>query len=660
MNTNSRIQAIAGVCVAGFLMASVGLSVSLASMQSKFKLVYTTTATDGQPPQVALGVAMGAFRGIFVNMLWMRANDLKEAGRFHESVELAKAITVLQPRFNRAWTFHAWNLAYNISVTTVTRQERWSWVRKGIELLRDQGLKYNPNDMHIHKELGWIFLHKVQGITDDANIYYKKMMALEWTVVLGQPPALDASSRTRSAAIERYANWLTPIAEAPTTLDALLASPDGPAVKELIDALRPLIRDNEQDFGYEFLTRVEIFKALKHSAYASSIRKNQFRDKAPQIEAIVNDPARARAWDVLLSFSRGKLLRETYNMDPAQMIRYTRKYGPIDWRNPAAHALYWSAQGVERSIPRAEDRTKKDYDFVNTDRVVMQAVQELYRTGTIYCDFLTMALTGGDGYYLAVNQAHFVETYGNILDEVRARSKYDQLWARGYSFYSAGYENFIKDTIRYFFRRGDLANADKWRKYITTWEGQNLNDPDRNRLLSLPLNEFVEKELWDRQSSPSVAISEVAGALDGAYFALRDGDTDMFRSQMKYARDFFRYFHEKQIRTNTVNMNDPRMSVLGGRFEDAAGYQFSNAITLWPVEDASAVFVAAPTELRQYAFDTLKARWQETLDENTKNGGQSFAKLFPEPPGMDGFRAELSAREREARERAAKMDLQFK
>ena len=33
------------------------------------------------------------FRGVFVNWLWMRANELKEAGRYHESVELASAIT---------------------------------------------------------------------------------------------------------------------------------------------------------------------------------------------------------------------------------------------------------------------------------------------------------------------------------------------------------------------------------------------------------------------------------------------------------------------------------------------------------------------------------------------------------------------------------------
>src|SRR5207253_542677 len=87
-----------------------------------------TRLVEGQPPQVAVGIAMGAFRGLFVNILWIRANQLKEDGRYHESMDLARAITQLQPRFPQVWVFHAWNMAYNISVATQTPDERWRWV----------------------------------------------------------------------------------------------------------------------------------------------------------------------------------------------------------------------------------------------------------------------------------------------------------------------------------------------------------------------------------------------------------------------------------------------------------------------------------------------------------------------------------------------------
>jgi hypothetical protein len=196
-------------------VASVGLSTLLASAASRAKLAYTDRVEEGQPPEVALGIALGAFRGIFVNFLWMRANDLKQAAKYYELNQLAEAITRLQPRFPRVWVFHAWNLAYNISVGTNTRTERWYWVNAGIALLRDRAIPANPNDLLLHKELAWIFLHKIQGVTDDSNRYYKMKVAEEWHSLLGAPPAADPKERGRAAAIERAAAFLAPIEAAP-------------------------------------------------------------------------------------------------------------------------------------------------------------------------------------------------------------------------------------------------------------------------------------------------------------------------------------------------------------------------------------------------------------------------------------------------------------
>lgn len=628
-----------GLCMAG----SGVLSVNLSAQQARHKLVYTTTATEGQPPQVAVGIAMGAFRGVFVNWLWMRANELKEAGRYHESVELAKAITTLQPRFPRAWSFHAWNLAYNISVTTQTAAERWNWVMQGVDLLRGPALKYNPNDLHIHKELAWIFLHKIQGVTDDANIYYKKMMAREWQVVLGVPPQYDPTARTRDQAVQRFVDWLTPIADSPTTLESLYAGPDGDAVRGLVGRIREKYTG---DFGFEFLEQYEVDRAMAGSGRRAAIEA-VFKPGA-KTRALIEDPAFAKAWPRLLAFARSKLLRERYNMDPSVMVRYTKKYGPIDWRHPAAHALYWAALGVENALPRSEARTARDYDFVNTDRVVIQAVQELYRSGLIYIDFLALELDPtARGFYLGVVEPNFVDTYGQILEELRSRSKVDNLFERGWSFYSAGYDNFLRDALRYYYRRGDLAKAEKFRQFLLTFEGQNLNDPDRNAILSLPLNELVQKELWDRQSSPYVAASEIFGAIQGAVLSLVDQDPDRFSAQIKYGRDYFNYYMEKQNR-NTVVAPDNRMALMGDNFDDFAGRNFSIIVQGLPFDQAANAYAGAPDWLRQYAYDFLKSLWSEVLKKEEGVGGKKFDQLFPEPPGMDVFRAEQQRRAKAA------------
>ncbi len=636
-------QLIAAAVLAVGMVVSGTTAVRLSVLAARHKLVYTTTATEGQPPQVALGIAMGAFRGIFVNLLSMRAEEMKEAGRYHEAVELSKAITTLQPRFPRAWTFHAWNLAYNISVSTQTNSERWRWVNEGIELLRDHGLRANPIDLHIHKELAWIFLHKVQGVTDDANIYYKKMIAKEWQTVLGAPPQFDPGVRDRAKAIERYVAWLSPVAASPSTLEALYAMENGELVRDLVAKLKELALPEELG-SYEFLTRYERDRAVARSSRGKAFL-SMFGPKNKAFQVLVDDPALASAWPPLLAHFRARLLREHYNMDPDVMVRFTQKYGPIDWRNPAAHALYWAAIGVEKAASRVEEQNSKDFDFVNTDRVVIQAVQELYRTGTVYVDYLAL-VTQGDGYYVADVEPNFVEVYGNILDEIRERSKVDNLFTRGWSFYSAGYDNFLRDAIRYFYRRGDIALAEKYRHTLLTYPGKNQNDPERDLNLSRPLEEFVQMELVDRQSSPNVAISEVNSSLLGAFFALRLGDDERFKSQIEYAQRFFLYFREKQAKFTAVNPGDARMDVLGDNFPDLAGITFARQLQMWPLDDARTAYNGAPDWLRQYAFRVMKQIHSEGLAKEIALGGKKFEEMFPEPPGMDAFVAAVNERMR--------------
>ena len=213
MRHNRLIQIIA-VGATGLMLAASGLTgASVSDSASRHKLVFADQLTESDPPEVALGIALGAFRGIFVNYLWIRANDLKEDGQYHEAIELSRAITTLQPRFPRVWVFHAWNMAYNISVSTQTPEERWEWVNAGVRLLRDEAIPANPNDMLLHKELSWIFLHKIGGITDDSNQFYKRALAKEWTLLLGNPPDHTAEIRDVEAATQAHVEWMTVVAD---------------------------------------------------------------------------------------------------------------------------------------------------------------------------------------------------------------------------------------------------------------------------------------------------------------------------------------------------------------------------------------------------------------------------------------------------------------
>ena len=169
---------------------------------------------ENAPPVLAFTtVALGGFRGLIANALWIRANDLQMEDRFFEQVQLADWITKLEPTFTQVWLVQGWNMAYNISVKFRDPYDRWRWVQRGIELLRDEGLKYNPREALIYRELAWFFQHKMGQNLDDAHLIYKYEWANEMTRVLGggrpnydellNPATAEARERARVVR-ERY------------------------------------------------------------------------------------------------------------------------------------------------------------------------------------------------------------------------------------------------------------------------------------------------------------------------------------------------------------------------------------------------------------------------------------------------------------------------
>lgn len=143
---------------------------------------------ENAPPVLAFTtVALGGFRGLIANLLWIRANDMQNEDRYFEQVQLSDWITKLEPTFVQVWLVQAWNMAYNISVKFRDPYDRWRWVQQGIELLRDQGIRYNPKEALLYRELAWFYQHKMGQNLDDAHLIYKYEWAREMTRALGGP-----------------------------------------------------------------------------------------------------------------------------------------------------------------------------------------------------------------------------------------------------------------------------------------------------------------------------------------------------------------------------------------------------------------------------------------------------------------------------------------
>ncbi|MEQ8771199.1 MAG: hypothetical protein RIB60_11905 [Phycisphaerales bacterium] len=646
MRTNTKICIIAALVLIASLGGAGWFSVALAGSVGRHGLAYTDRAEDGDPPQVALGIAMGAFRGIFVNYLWIRATQAKDEGRYFEAIELADAITQLQPRFPRVWVFHGWNMAYNISVTTQTPEERWRWVNAGIQLLRDEGLRANPNDMLLHKELGWIFLHKIGGYTDDANQYYKRQLAREWQEVLGQPPEFDYNADSAETRAQVFADWFRPIVDAPNSMSALRER--NPVAGELADAYRA---SSGMQPGKDLLSRVALVDALERigqldATVADFQSANAMGPRTRAFLELRNNPEYAGGWDDLIAFTRRRVLIDDYNMDPLVMLRLTENFGAIDWRLPGAHGLYWSFRGVREGQMEVDERNSEAFDFVNTYRIVVQSLQELWRFGTLYFNYLDV-VRGGAGYYQAVPNPDFLEAYGSIIDEAIAQAGIFEAERRVYRPYAAGYENLMEDAVTFYYRRGDLDAAERWYTKLRTWEGANAHAPgDRIERLSRTLDEFVQANVFERQDSPTVVVQEVFAALQSAFIqGLLFGDDEVFRGMFDFAIAQHRYYHSAQFRQIAAGGNTARTEYLDRDFRFVAGMMFAQVVVQLPPEEAELIYFNAPDDLKRYAYIALGERYQQVLDQTGDD--RPIDEIFPPPPGMDEFRQELFEKLRE-------------
>lgn len=151
--------------------------------------IAVSTSTDNLPPEIAfVNVGLGAFKGIFSDILWLKAISLQEQGKYFEMGKIAFWITKLNPQFTGATTFLAWNMAYNISIMYAAPKDKWEWVENAIAVL-ENAIRYNPNAPDLYKELAWIYLNKISDVFDSGNLFYKTQIAFEMQNIIGKDPS---------------------------------------------------------------------------------------------------------------------------------------------------------------------------------------------------------------------------------------------------------------------------------------------------------------------------------------------------------------------------------------------------------------------------------------------------------------------------------------
>jgi hypothetical protein len=433
---NLRVKKILLLLLAATLLIGSGQMQNVLNRDRERLGLTRMDALENAPPVLAFTtVALGGFRGLIANGLWIRANDLQQDDKFFEAAQLASWITDLEPHFEQVWAFQAWNMAWNISVKFKDFADRWRWIENGIELLRDHGIPYNPGDTLLYQQLGWIFQSKLGQTLDDANVYYKQQWADEMTPFFGA---------------------------------------HGTNFSELLNPQTTEARTN-----------------------------------------------------VLV-------LRDKYKIDPVFAHTVDEEYGPLDWRLPEAHAIYWGARGLD-AAKKNPGKVKTD-DLITLRRLIYQSMLQAFHHGRKIDDpysdefalepNLDMIGRANDAYLFFMNDDP--GSSNNIANAHR---------------------NFLKDAVYFLYGSNRSSEAAKWYKELgERYPNKTILDRDTNSFpRNLTLDDYavgrIQDELSDTSSERMTAVIE--NLVARSYYALALGQDDRFAGFKNLARKAYDHYYSK-------------------------------------------------------------------------------------------------------------------
>ena len=492
---------------------------------------------DIPPSLIFAAAATGAFRGLVVDILWMRADKLKEEGQFFDARQLAELITILQPRFASVWEFHAWNMAYNISVAIPATQpdQRWQWVKNGYELLRDQAIdKFKLKNITLYRELGRIFQHKIGGVSDDAHKYYKLQLALAMEPLLG-------------TADNAYFDLL---AEAPASWQEIKSDPN---ISPLIKAIKSA--DNAFSDDNQFVSN---YLSLRQDSRRFNPAAGKTIDDFRGTEALEKFDIFARAWQ----------LRKAWKLDPVLIRQINRTYGPIDWsdpnthlpldwRHPDSHAIYWAIKGLQTAAK--EEKSEIEVSEVNTDRIVAHSLQNLFRNGKIFIYELSRPASSQDSSQQPQMQIYkelflrpdlrMFEPYNNSV--LAILKKYKEAEDEGrYQTLQNGHRNMLINALLSFYQSGHKGHAQKIYNQL-----RKLYPLEK---FKVPLVVFARQRFAEELETIGIndAKEQISFLLRESYYLYAIHDDDASTGREKMAEEVYNYYQSKYSDENRIDLPD--------------------------------------------------------------------------------------------------------
>jgi len=297
----------------------------------------------------------------------------------------------------------------------------------------------------------------------------------------------------------------------------------------------------------------------------------------PNYDALLNPKTEADR-------QRVKTLREQYKLEPTIMKEVDERYGPLEWRLPETHAMYWATLGMKRC--------PKTNDIMVLRRVIYQDLKLAFERGRLIENKFTHMIQLGPNLDMipSANRAYleFMHLDPQYEDNLRTAHK-----------------NFLKNAIFYLYSYNRVTEASRWLKtYAENYPDQPMVYGDKNSLPGrITLDAYMVARYAEDvgETSTDSMRATVEGLISNSYYNLAIGEDDQASGYGMLAKKVWQHFTEQLAGTGSEKRmglppyDDMRAEVLqtvleqADQINPAIGNNLRSRLNLPPATNAPAI-----------------------------------------------------------------------
>jgi hypothetical protein len=237
---------------------------------------------------------------------------------------------------------------------------------------------------------------------------------------------------------------------------------------------------------------------------------------------------------------RARTLREKYKLDPLHMKAVDDEFGPLEWRLPESHAIYWATLGLQRA--------KKE------EQITLR--RETYQP-------LLLAFQRGRLIEFKVGDKKKYDIGPNLAMIPNANKAYEKAMAEDAEYrqhIATAHRNFLKDAVYFLYTHNRRADAQQWKDYLVAKYPDALIFDARSdsktpqKIADMTLQDYCASRLTEdvSETSRTRVQQAIEGFLERSYFHLAIGENDYATGYALFASDIWNHYQTKVTRKGTT------------------------------------------------------------------------------------------------------------